>query len=123
MTDTALRKVAALVSAALQNGPPALEDELYPVAFLLGADALAGPEATEKALRQALGVPGSRTVTYDMADNDAYNVLTAGLEMIAADQRHRAKSEGGNPRRHQWADQADEMRMQADAARGARDGS
>lgn len=54
--DTALRKVAALVSAALRNGPPALENELYPVAFLLGAEALAGPEAAEKALRQALGL-------------------------------------------------------------------
>lgn len=120
--DTALRKVAALVSAALRDGLLALEDETYPVTLLLGPDALAGPEAVEKALRAALGVPGPRSVTYDMSVTDAYSVQTAALEDFSADQRDRARHEGGNPRRHQWADLADEMRRQAEAAWEARDG-
>jgi hypothetical protein len=47
--DTALREVAALVSAVLRNGPPALEAEIRPVALRLG---LVGPDAIEKLLRE-----------------------------------------------------------------------
>jgi hypothetical protein len=54
--DTALREVAALVSAVLRYGPPALEAEIYPVAFLLGTGALAGPETVERLLRRELGL-------------------------------------------------------------------
>lgn len=53
--DTALREVAALVSAALQYGPPALEAEIYPVAFRLGT-ADTGPETVERLLRAELGL-------------------------------------------------------------------
>lgn len=54
--DTALRKVAALVSAVLRDAPAALEAEIYPVAFLLGTGGHAGPETVERALREALGL-------------------------------------------------------------------
>lgn len=67
-------------------------------------------------LRKALRIPAPCSVVYDMADKDTRNVLTGALEMLAADQRARARAEGRNPRRHEWADLADRMMHQADTA-------
>jgi hypothetical protein len=54
--DAALREVAALVSAVLRDGTPALEAEIYPVAFRLGTGAVGSPETVERLLRRELGL-------------------------------------------------------------------
>ncbi len=78
-------------------------------------------ETVRAVLRKALGIPCPRAVTYDMAAWDAYSVLTAALDEFAATQRDRTRAVGGNARRHERADKADEMRKQAEAAWEARD--
>lgn len=69
---------------------------------------------------KALGVPGPRTVSYDMTDKAAYDVLTGALEMLASYLRHQAmSSEPGRARRLERAALASAMLHQADTARNA----
>ena len=79
----------------------------------------ASPETVAGALREALGVPGPRSVTYDMTDKDAWLALDTALEDFSVAQRDRARGERGNERRHEWADLADSMRQEAEDARNA----
>ncbi len=57
-----------------------------------------------------------RTVTLDITGPDAYHALTQALEDFAARERDAAEHEGGNESRERWADLADRMREQAEAA-------
>lgn len=57
-----------------------------------------------------------RTVTYDLNNAIASFVLTTALEEFAARQRDQATDEGGHQARERWADLADQMRAQAEAA-------
>jgi hypothetical protein len=69
-----------------------------------------------------LGVDGEepeappRTVTFDLTDTDASFALIQALEDFSARQRAEAEQEGGHQSRTRWADRADEMRAQAEAA-------
>lgn len=58
------------------------------------------------------------TVTFDITDPDASFALTDALEEWSARQRDEAASEDGNESRTRWADHADRMRAQAEAAGG-----
>lgn len=64
-----------------------------------------------KALR-----PSGAAVAYDLADPDARHALTTALDDYAAKERDMAAGEGGNESRERWADLADQMRQQAEAA-------
>lgn len=57
-----------------------------------------------------------RTVTLDLSGADAYHALTTALEEYAVSERDMSAHEGGNPSRERWAELADEMRRQAEAA-------
>jgi hypothetical protein len=69
------------------------------------------------------GVPGEepetppRTVTFDLTDVDAFHALTQALEDYAIRERDQAEHEGGHESRERWADLAEQMRAQAEAAR------
>jgi hypothetical protein len=56
------------------------------------------------------------TVTFDLTDAVASFVLTTALEDFAARQRDQAADEGGHAMRERWADLADRMRGQVEAA-------
>lgn len=56
------------------------------------------------------------TVTLDITDPSASFALTNALEEFAASERDMAATEGGNESRTRWADLADRMREQAEAA-------
>jgi hypothetical protein len=58
----------------------------------------------------------ARTVTFDLTDTDAPFALIQALEDFSARQRAEADREGGHQSRTRWADRADEMRAQAEAA-------
>ena len=57
-----------------------------------------------------------RSVTFDLSDPAASFTLITALEEFAARQRAEAKDEGGHESRERWADLADQMRAQAEAA-------
>lgn len=57
-----------------------------------------------------------RTVTFDLSDAVASFVLTTALEDFAARQRDQAAYEHGDEFRERWADLADRMRAQVEAA-------
>lgn len=62
-------------------------------------------------------IPAYRvTVTYDLSDSDADFALVQALEDFAIRQRDMAGHEGGSESRTRWADAADRMRAQAEAA-------
>lgn len=107
----ALPDVAALIADAFSWSRNALMIARR-IGGRLGVTEDDAPEVIAAKLAEALGV-GPRTVTYNMSVTDAYSVLTAALEEFASAQRDRARNEGGNPRRHQWADLADEMAREA----------
>lgn len=66
----------------------------------------------------AAGKPGSHAVVFDLADGkDTRFVLTEALAEFAIRERDMAEAEGGNPSRERWADHADAMRAQVEAAR------
>lgn len=116
----ALPDVAALIADAFSWSRNALVIARR-IGGRLGVTEDDAPEVIAARLAEALGV-GPRTVTYDMSAVDSYSVLTAALDEFAAGQRYRARGEGGNLRRDEWAGKADEMRRQAEAAWEARDG-
>lgn len=68
------------------------------------------------ALADAGTAAAGRTVTFDLADATASFVLTEALEEFAARQRDQATDEHGHEMRERWADLADRMRGQAEAA-------
>jgi hypothetical protein len=57
-----------------------------------------------------------RTVTLDITDADARHVLVTALEDYAARARDTAAHEGGHSSFERWADLAERMRAQAEAA-------
>jgi hypothetical protein len=125
MTDSydPVPDLALLLDAGLRAGR---DGAIYAerIGERLGIDPDGGWRAAEDKLRTVLAAPGARSVTYDLADNDTYNVLTAALGMLAGDQRDRAANEtpwsaptGGSERRLQWAALAARMMHQADEAR------
>ena len=57
------------------------------IAARTGMTADVRPPEAGRMLAEALGVPGPRTVTYDMADKGTCSVLTAALEAFAENQR------------------------------------
>lgn len=119
--DETIRDLADMLHAVITWG--ATDPRVYAdrVCARLGIGEDDSAEAVEGVLRQALGIPGPRTVTFDMADSDSYLVLDSALEEFATWQRDRARNEGGNIRRDQWVKLADDMRGHAEAARNARD--
>jgi hypothetical protein len=67
----------------------------------------------------AAACPGPRRVTFDLTDDhhaDMRFVLTQALEDFAVRERDRAAWEEGNSSRERWADLADAMRAQVEAA-------
>jgi hypothetical protein len=95
------------------------------VLVLIGTDP--GPEGAARGKAIAVhascaGVPEQepetprRTVTLDITSPDARHALTQALEDYTARERYLARREGGNEARERWADLADRMREQAEAA-------
>lgn len=61
--------------------------------------------------------PPPCTVAFDLTDVDAFHALTQALEDYAVRERDQAEHEGGHESRERWADLAEQMRAQAEAAR------
>jgi hypothetical protein len=76
----------------------------------VGGDDLVTVEAIASGLRKAFGL------ILDLSDPDAMHVFTTALEDYAAKERDMAANEGGHESRTRWADLADQMRAQAEAA-------
>ena len=65
----------------------------------------------------AAGKPGPHVVVFDMADSqDTQFVLTEALEMFVFEHREIASLRGRSSARERWADRAEAMRDQAEAA-------
>lgn len=60
--------------------------------------------------------PPRYTVTFDLTDPDALHVLTTALGDYAAHERPMAEGEDASESRTRWAELADRMRAQAEAA-------
>jgi hypothetical protein len=100
-----LALAAATASTGMHNHPAHTWDEWRPLVV---------PQRAEAA--EASGGEGRRTVTFDITDAAASFALTQALEDFAVRQRDQATDEHGHEVRERWADLADEMRAQAEAA-------
>jgi hypothetical protein len=80
-------------------------------------DSICGAIVGLVARAHAVGKPGPHAVVFDLADGqDTRFVLTEALAEFAIGERYMAADEGGNPPRERWAERADAMRDQIEAA-------
>jgi hypothetical protein len=108
--DTVQLSLGRVLTLGLGRYATAAGEIAGEVATKIGMTADVRPPEAGRMLAEALGVPGPRTVTYDMADTDTCTVLTAALEAFTENQA---------PQQRELTALAGRMREQALAARNA----